>query len=129
MKSELDCINTYYTGVEKPIINEFCKNNYIKNLLKLSIENDLYVISRKHKQWAIKDHHDLLSECRKRKKKEIKKTTSLLAILANSCNKNSLTEIKKINTELETKLTNIDTMIDLISSNTEDEYIECYSNK
>jgi hypothetical protein len=131
MNYEIDNINTYYktinSTIDKPIINEFCKNNYLKNLLNLSIKNNLPVVSKKNKRWIIKDKDDILSQCENKKKKEIRKALLQLSRLTKDCSKNSIMEIKKVNNELEDKIINIDMMMEHISS-TEDEYIECYSN-
>jgi hypothetical protein len=131
MNYEIDYINTYYktinSTIDKPIINEFCKNNYLKNLLNLSIKNNLPVVSKKNKRWIIKDKDDILSQCENKKKKEIRKALLQLSRLTKECSKNSIMEIKKVNNELENKIIDIDMMMEHISS-TEDEYIECYSN-
>jgi len=77
MNYEIDNINTYYktinSTIDKHIINEFYKNNYLKNLLNLSNKNNLPVVSKKNKRWIIKDKDDILSQCENKKKKKKKK--------------------------------------------------------
>jgi len=133
MNSEIDTIMNYYSTVEKPVITEFCKNVYFKNLLKLSTKIDLHLISKRNKKWCIKDTKNIINECNKKKKKEIKDTVSALSNLAKLCPKNSVLQLKETNTKLEDKLSNIDSLIEHIKLNldtdeSEDEFLECYSN-
>jgi hypothetical protein len=125
---EIDSINNFYNSVDKPIIDEFCKNNYIKDLLKMSTQNNVSIVTKKNKRWIIKDKDKIINQCKRRKRKEINNTVSILAQLAKSCSNNSIIEIKKLNYQLEDRISNIDKMIDHISISTEEEYIECYSN-
>jgi hypothetical protein len=133
MNSEIDTIMNYYNTVEKPVITEFCKNVYFKNLLKLSTKTDLYLLSKRNKKWCIKETKSILNECTKKKKKEIKNTVSALSNLAKLCPKDSILQLKATNTKLEDKLSQIDSLIDHVKLNLDtdtdtDEYLECYSN-
>jgi hypothetical protein len=133
MNSEIDTIMNYYSSVEKPIITEFCKNVYFKNLLKLSTKTDLYLLSKRNKKWHIKETKNILNECNKKKKKEIKETVLALSNLAKMCPTDSVLQLKATNTKLEDKLIQIDSLIDHVKLNiatdTEsEEYLECYSN-
>jgi hypothetical protein len=110
-------------------------NTYLKDLLDLSKKSDVSIIAKKNKQWKIKDTRTILRECTKQKQKEIKNTSGILANLAKYCKHDSLTELKKVNTILETKIHNIDLIINHINTlpqNDKDlideDYIECYSN-
>lgn len=133
MNSEIDTIMNYYNTVDKPVITEFCKNVYFKHLLNLSTKVDLYILSKRNKKWYIKENKNILNECNKKKKKEVKETVSALSNLVKSWSKNSILQLKETNSKLEDKISNIDSLIEHIKLNldtddTDDEYIECYSN-
>lgn len=133
MNSEIDTIMNYYSTVEKPVITEFCKNIYFKNLLKLSTQVDLHLLSKRNKKWYIKSKDKIIDECNKMKKKKIKDTVSALSNLAKLCPDNSILQLKETNSKLEDKLTNIESLIDHIKLNldteeSDEEYLECYSN-
>ena len=131
MNSEIDTIMNYYNKVDKPVITEFCKNIYLKNLLTLSTKTDLFLLSRRNKKWQLKEDKNILNECKKRKKKEIKKTVNALVNLAKLCPKDSILQLKQTNINLEDKINNIDSLIDHIKLNLDtdsEDYLECYSN-
>ena len=113
-------------------INLIKKSNdtYLIDLLNQSKQNDTGILSKKNKKSIIKNAKIILSECEKKKKKEIKNTGNVLAKLAKYCTVNSLTEVKKVNTDLEDKIYNIDLIINHINNKLEDpeNYIECYKN-
>jgi hypothetical protein len=120
-------LTKYYTSIDEPVLNEFCKNNYIRLLLELSAKTKLPVLQKKYKRWIIKDKYDIITQCKKIKRQEIKQTMNLLTKLADKIKPNVISEIKELNTKLEDKINNINMIIDHISSS-EEEYIECYSN-
>ena len=106
---------------------------YFKHLLNLSTKVDLYILSKRNKKWYIKENKNILNECNKKKKKEVKETVSALSNLVKSWSKNSILQLKETNSKLEDKISNIDSLIEHIKLNldtedTDDEYIECYSN-
>lgn len=126
-------ITEYYTTIDKNILNELCKNDYIKHLLELSMKTNLPVVHKKHKRWIIKDKHDIITQCQKRKKKVIKQTMTMLTNLAELCSAelcstNTIIEMKKINHLLEEKINDIDMILEHINTSSDEEYIECYSN-
>lgn len=120
-------LTKYYTSIDEPVLNEFCKNDYVRLLLELSAKTKLPVLQKKYKRWIIKDKYDIITQCKKIKRKEIKQTMNLLTKLADKIEPHALSEIKELNTKLEDKINDINMIIDHISSS-EEEYIECYSN-
>jgi hypothetical protein len=120
-------LTKYYTSIDEPVLNEFCKNDYVRLLLELSAKTKLDVLQKKYKRWIIKDKYDIITQCKKIKRKEIKQTMNLLTKLADKIQPDALSEIKELNTQLEDKINDINMIIDHISSS-EEEYIECYSN-
>jgi predicted metal-dependent hydrolase len=120
-------LTKYYTSIDEPVLNEFCKNDYVRLLLELSAKTKLDVLQKKYKRWIIKDKYDIITQCKKIKRKEIKQTMNLLTKLADKIQPEALSEIKELNTQLEDKINDINMIIDHISSS-EEEYIECYSN-
>ena len=82
MESDNNNIVKYYSSIDKDIINILCKNEILKNLIKLSTETDIYIFNKKYKNWQIKTKNKLLKECTNTKKKEIMTSSYLLSNLA-----------------------------------------------
>ena len=128
MKSEIDeDIAKYYSSIDSPTINNLYRDDYFKNLIKLSTVTDLYIFCKKNKRWILKEKQTLLNECKKTKKREIKKSSYILGNLAKLCPNNSYEQIKLVNQDLEIKIKNIDNIISMIDDNNDD-YIEMFSN-
>jgi len=60
MESDNNNIVKYYSSIDKDIINILCKNEILKNLIKLSTETDIYIFNKKYKNWQIKTKNKLL---------------------------------------------------------------------
>jgi hypothetical protein len=128
MKSDIDeDIAKYYSSIDSPTINNLYRDDYFKNLIKLSTVTDLYIFCKKNKRWILKEKQTLLNECKKTKKREIKKSSYILGNLAKLCPNNSYEQIKLVNQDLEIKIKNIDNIISMIDDNNDD-YIEMFSN-
>lgn len=128
MKSEIDeDIAKYYSSIDSPTINNLYRDDYFKNLIKLSTVTDLYIFCKKNKRWILKEKQTLLNECKKTKKREIKKSSYILGNLAKLCPNNSYEQIKLVNQDLEIKIKNIDNIISMIDDKNDD-YIEMFSN-
>ena len=146
-------INDFYSSVDTNVLNKLCKNNNLKNLINLSIQTDIYIFNKKYKKWQLKSKDQLLKECNKVKKHELKSSSIMLSNLAKLNNYTCITDIKKINNQLENKLDNIEKIITYINhidnlTNSSDsnnnidsfkptivdlhsisnKYIECYTN-
>jgi hypothetical protein len=128
-----DNINKYYSFVDKEYLNNVCKNNNLKNLVKLSTINDLYIFNKKNKRWYLKSKFKLLNECNNIKKKELKSSSSIFSNLAKLNTFNC--DINNICSNIQNKINNIDNMIKCIEElktdselDNMDNFIECYSN-
>jgi len=129
----MDIIN-YYSSIDKNIINNLCKNDYIKNLIKLSVLIDINIFDIKNNVPKIKNENKLLKECNNIKKKEIKNAKNILNILKLK-NNNDINNIKNIYNNLN-KIENINKIINYINENNnynkdnkfEKKFIEYYSN-
>lgn len=110
----MDEISNYYPSIDKNILDNYCKNCDLKNLIHLSTKTELPIFNKKNKRWQLKSKDKLLKECEKIKKKELKTTTTMLSNLAklSICNTN---DIKKICNKLENKIINIDEMVTCIN--------------
>ena len=114
MDLENNNIDQYYSLIDKNIINNLCKNESLKNLIKLSTQTDIYIFNRKNKKWQLKSKTKLLEECVQIKKKEIKTSSSLLSNLAKLNNIVNLDNVKNIYKNLENKIGNIDKFMDYV---------------
>lgn len=124
-----DNIDTFYSSIDKNVISNLCKDNNLKNLIHLSTQTDIHLFNKRTKK-SLKNKSLLLKECETKKKKELKKTTSMLSNLAKLNNINEV-KVKNIYENLENKIVNIDKMIDyikVIDTDSSEEYIECFSN-
>lgn len=134
----MDEINTYYPTIDKLVLGDLCKNNNFKNLVKLSTHTDISLFNKKNK---LKGTTKLLKECEQIKKKELKKSSLMLSNLAKLNNINNIDNVHSICQDLESKITNIDKIIDcvkVLETTPEvkvipkeylyNDFIECYSN-
>jgi hypothetical protein len=108
-------INQYYSLVDNNLISNLCKNDNLKNLIKLSTISDLYIFNKKNKKWYLKSKDKLLNECRNIKKKELKSSSTMLSNLANLNTQHGMLSIKNICEKLQDKISNIDNIIDCIN--------------
>ena len=113
-------------------------NNNLKNLINLSTQIEIPIFNNKQK---LKKKENIIKDCEQNKKKELKKSSIMLANLAKLNQVNDLQNIHTIYKNLENKITNIDKMIDCVkildtdksieknkSIEKSEEFIECYSN-
>ena len=104
-------IDQYYYSVDKNLISNLCKNNNLRNLIKLSTVSDLYVFNKKNKKWYLKSKDKLLKECENIKKKELKSSSTMLSNLAKLNTVHNVIEVKDICETLQNKISNIDNII------------------
>ena len=117
----------YYSSIDIKVLNDMCKNNNLKNLINLSTQTDIYVFNKN----KLKDTKKILKECEQIKKKELKKSSTILSNLAKLNQIDDIKNIHDVCQNLEDKITNIDKIIDcvkVLDVNNDDMYIECYSN-
>jgi hypothetical protein len=108
-------IDQYYSLVDKNLISNLCKNNNLKNLIKLSTISELYVFNKKNKKWYLKSKDKLLKECENIKKKELKTSSIMLSNLAKLNNNHDVSNIKDICETLQTKIIKLDNIINCIN--------------
>lgn len=126
-----ETIENYYKNIDRPIINNYINNCNLKILLELSTITDLYVFTKKKREWILKDKRILLKECEYKRKKTIKEVFTYLNILSKNKTVNLVQEIKNKNNNLLNTVENIDFLIDTIEKNypiIPNNYIEIYSN-
>ena len=58
-----ETIENYYKNIDRPIINNYINNCNLKILLELSTITDLYVFTKKKREWILKDKRILLHLC------------------------------------------------------------------
>jgi len=109
-------IDKYYSSIDKSLLNNFCKNSNLKNLINLSTQTDIYIFNKKNKKWQLKSKNVLLKECDQIKKKELKVSSSMLSNLAKLNNTNDFNTVKSICQNLENKISNIDKIITYINN-------------
>lgn len=109
-----ETINQYYSLVDNNLITNLCKNNNLKNLIKLSTSTDLYVFNKRNKKWNLKSKNTLLKECQNIRKKELKLSSSMLSNLAKLNSTKDILNVKNICSDLQNKITNLDNIIDCI---------------
>lgn len=108
-------IDQYYSSVDKNLISDLCKNNNLKNLIKLSTVTDLYIFNKKNKKWHLKSKDKLLKECENIKKKELKTSSTMLSNLAKLNTFQDISEVKDICDHLQNKISNLDNLINCIN--------------
>jgi hypothetical protein len=109
-------INTYYSTVDKKILINYCENNNLKELIKLSTHTDLYIFNKKQKTWHLKTKDKILHECSKIKKKEIKNASSMLSNLSKLNTLNEIDNVNEIYINLQNKLLNINKIVGHINN-------------
>jgi len=107
--------NNKYAAIDTSIIDNISNNSNfnIQNLMKLSKDTELYIFNKKYKKWTLKSKEKLIKECESIKKKEIKKTTSILSNLA-KINPQS-TDIKSHYNILEDKISKLDDIVSCLN--------------
>ncbi len=108
-------LNEYYSSVDKNLLENLFKNNNLKNLINLSTKSDLYIFNKKNKKWHLKTKDKLLKECTQIKKKEIKESSLMLSNLAKLTNINEYNTVSNIYSNLQTKIANIDKIVECIN--------------
>jgi predicted ATPase len=110
--------NNQYSLVDKNILEYYCKDSNIKNLVHLSNDANICIFNKKNKKWCLKSNDKLIKECENIKKKEIKNSSSLLSNLAklNSNNTTDTTSIQSIYKNLENKIKKVDDIIECINN-------------
>jgi len=135
-------INSYYSSVDKILLDDLCKNPNLRTLLLLSTESNVNIFNKKKNKWELKPNNKILKDCEQSKKKEVKASSSMLSNLSKL--KSSSSDVTNVCHSLENKITNIDKMIDCVNtigslnelssiykenlSESSDSFIECYSN-
>jgi hypothetical protein len=112
--------NNKYAAIDTSIIDNISNNSNfnIQNLMKLSKDTELYIFNKKYKKWSLKSKDKLIKECENIKKKEIKKTTSILSNLA-KINPQS-NDIKSHYNILENKISKLDDIVSCLNEQNED---------
>ena len=107
--------NNKYAAIDTSIIDNISNNSNfnIQNLMKLSKDTELYIFNKKYKKWTLKSKEKLIKECENIKKKEIKKTTSILSNLA-KINPQS-TDIRSHYNILEDKISKLDDIVSCLN--------------
>lgn len=136
-----DNIDNYYADVNKNVISTLCQNSNIRNLINLSTQTDLYIFNKQHTK--LKNKNELLKECKRKKKKELKESSIQLSNLAKLNKEHNKEDIKNIYVNLENNITKIDEVISciqdiditqtnkskiILSDFNKDDFIEYYSN-
>lgn len=66
----------FYKDVDKPLITNLFNDNEGKDLLKISLKNELSLLRKDKNKWQIKDKRKLLKEIDIAKKRKVKEITS-----------------------------------------------------
>ena len=66
----------FYKGVDKKIINNLINDNETKDILNISLKNELNILKKDKNNWVMKDKRKLLKEIDIVKKKKVKEITS-----------------------------------------------------
>jgi len=66
----------FYKDVDKPLITNLYNDNEGKDLLKISLKNELSLLKKEKNKWQIKDKRKLLKEIDVVKKRKVKEITS-----------------------------------------------------
>jgi hypothetical protein len=66
----------FYKDVDKPLITNLYNDNEGKDLLKISLKNELSLLKKEKNKWQIKDKRKLLKEIDIVKKRKVKEITS-----------------------------------------------------
>jgi len=131
-----DKIKTYYKNIDGPIMNSCLENDKIRNLLKLSLQTDLFLFKKREKKWKFKNTRQIVSECNKKKKEKLKEVRLNLNNLSRVSSTISTNDVKNINNRFITDMDTLDSIIniadnsepDTVSETVSDDYLEKYSN-
>jgi hypothetical protein len=66
----------FYKDVDKPLITNLYNDDDGKDLLKISLKNEVSILKKDKKKWQIKDKRKLLKEIDMAKKKKVKEITN-----------------------------------------------------
>ena len=66
----------FYKDVDKPLITSIYNDNEGKDLLKISLKNELSLLKKDRNKWQIKGKRELLKEIDMTKKKKVKEITN-----------------------------------------------------
>lgn len=114
--SDLKSLNEYYSLVDKSLLENMYKNNNLRNLINLSTKSDIKIFNKKNKRWQLKSKDKLLKECDQIKKKDIKESSLMLSNLAKLSNNNQYNSISSIYKTLQTKILDIDKIVNCINN-------------
>lgn len=126
-----------YQDIRLP--DEFKLNNNIKNLLELSVSNNINLFNNK-KKTKLKNKKSIIKDCKKLKKLKIIEFSKELSNITE--NETDTNIIKQKNNKYINNIESIDSIINIIDNNdseldilnnilsksTEEDYIETYSN-
>jgi hypothetical protein len=130
-------IKDYYKNIDIKIIDTCLSDEKLNNLLELSVRSDINIFKKNRNKWKIKNKHQIIKECKTKKKKIIKDLSKSIRILSNNPNSKTLTDIKIVSKNIENNIDTIDNMLKNLYSSEEktnskdydsEEYIEVYSN-
>lgn len=100
-----------------------------KSLVKLSNDSNINLFKKNKKDWVLRDKRIIVDECKKMKKKMVKKLSTNLKNLTLEENI-KLEKIKQYQNSTISELDNLDTIINILtySENDNENYIEVYEN-
>jgi hypothetical protein len=100
-----------------------------KNLVKLSNYSNINLFKKNKKDWVLRDKRIIVDECKKMKKKMVKKLSTNLKNLTLEENI-KLEKVKQYQISTISELDNLDTIINILtySENDIENYIEVYEN-
>ena len=129
--TEKKSIINKYSDIDENNIKNFLFDDKVKNLLYLSTKvEDLCLLKKKRNKWKLKDKRQIISDCKKIKKRNLQKAGASYNKLSKNLKPNVLKQITIINKEVIEKVTVLDSIIDKLrlESTDSDEYIEIFSN-
>ena len=129
--TEKKSIINKYSDIDENNIKNFLFDDNVKNLLYLSTKvEDLCLLKKKRNKWKLKDKRQIISDCKKIKKRNLQKAGASYNKLSKNLKPNVLKQITIINKEVIEKVTVLDSIIDKLrlESTDSDEYIEIFSN-
>ena len=134
-KKKIIKISDYYKDFDLP--NSCLSNDSFRNLLELSATNDIQIFDKKNKEKTkIKNKNKIMKECEKLKKIKIKELTKELNKYTNNIESQ---KIKETNNKYVNNLESIDSIINIVSNDSDieklnkllsdsDDFIEKFSN-
>ena len=126
-------ISDYYKDFDIPEI--YYNNNNLRNLLELTVENDIHIFSSNNKKLKIKSKKKILKECNNKKKIKLKEfskelddyntnTVDINSSYLEGTNNKYINNIKSIDNIIKI----LDTDFHKLVSIQNDKFIETYSN-